>query len=94
MTATSAAAGVSRRRHTDTAQLAGVALEAMACRAEGTRGEPLLPRIQRRQQQVTACPESTTASTGAAAGDRASAETTLQCMTGAMDGGYGSVVMP
>ena len=43
----------------------------------------MLPRIQRRQRQVTGCPESTTASTEAAAGDRASTETTLQRMAGA-----------
>ena len=58
--------------------LAGVGPGAVAGCAEGTRRKPTLPRIQQRQRQVTGCPESTTASTGAAGGDRASAEMTLQ----------------
>ena len=58
--------------------LAGVAPGAVARCAEGTRRKPTLPGIQERQRQVMGCPESTTASTGAAAGDRASAEMTLQ----------------
>jgi len=70
MTATSAAAGVNRQRHTDAVQLAGVALEAAACRAEGTRGEPLLAPIQGCTQLGAGRPGSTAAPTWAAAGAR------------------------
>ena len=50
----------------------------MARCTEGTKRKPTLPCIQETQRQVMGCPESTTASTGVAAGDRASAEMTLQ----------------
>ena len=59
--------------------VAGLALRAVVWRAEGTREELLLVRIQRNGREAARWPELSTASTSAAAGVRVSLSSALGC---------------
>ena len=74
-------------------ELLGTALQAAVGHPEGTRREPVLLRIQRRQRKVAGRPGLTAASSAAAEGVRTGLGSTLQCTGERAGGGYGLLVL-
>ena len=67
-------------------ELLGTALQAAVGHPEGTRREPVLLRIQRRQRKVAGRPGLTAASSAAVAGARVSLGSALGCSGGGAGG--------